>query len=221
MRLGVIRAHGLQADFVSDDFESELGKLLRKRASGLSPEDEEIRQSARDMLRNGRYKPTGRGKPASEYLLRAGRDPASFPRINWPVDVCNYISLLSLLPVSIWDLQKSTGSRFVFRLGREGEQYVFNSAGQVISVADLVVGCEVHAEASHGRPIVNPVKDSMETKTTEDTQSVAASVYAPADYSVSRLDEICALFADLLQMSRSGSAVAVHRLVGPGEEISC
>lgn len=221
MYLGVIRAHGLQPDFHSDRFESKLGELLRRRAAGLSAEDDGIRRSARDMLRNGRYKPTGRGKPASEYLLRACRYPGSFPRINWPVDVCNYISLLSLLPVSIWDLQKATGNRFVFRLGREDEQYVFNSAGQVISVADLVVGCEVRVEAPDGRPIVNPVKDSMKTKTTEDTRSVAASVYAPADYPLSRLEEICTRFAELLQMGRSGAAVAVHRLAGPGEEISC
>ena len=32
---------------------------------------EQVRQDVRDLLRHGGYKPTGRGKPASEYLVRA------------------------------------------------------------------------------------------------------------------------------------------------------
>src|SRR5262245_65981101 len=42
----------------------------------------------RDMLRHGKYKPTGRGKPASEYILRAD-DENSLPRINNCVEINN------------------------------------------------------------------------------------------------------------------------------------
>src|SRR5688572_10209828 len=53
----------------------------------------------RDMLRFGKYKPTGRGKPASEYLLRAAVED-KFPWINNLVDINNWISLKSMLPIS-------------------------------------------------------------------------------------------------------------------------
>ena len=39
------------------------------------------RASVRDMLRFGAYKPTGRGKPASEYLLNAAAE-GHFPFIS-------------------------------------------------------------------------------------------------------------------------------------------
>ena len=38
--------------------------------------DDDSRKLSRDLLRHGGYKPTGRGKPASEYLVRAAGDGA-------------------------------------------------------------------------------------------------------------------------------------------------
>ncbi len=48
----------------------------------------EVRRRVRDMLRHGHYKPTGRGKPASEFLLQAALS-GSFPHVRCPVDVNN------------------------------------------------------------------------------------------------------------------------------------
>ena len=47
------------------------GWIAERRRRPLAPEEERLRQGCREVLRNGRYRPTGRGKPASEYLLRA------------------------------------------------------------------------------------------------------------------------------------------------------
>ncbi|MDX1429816.1 MAG: phenylalanine--tRNA ligase beta subunit-related protein, partial [Rhodothermales bacterium] len=166
------------------------------------------------------YKPTGRGKPASEYLLRAAADESGFPRINWPVDVCNYISLSSLLPISIWDLDMTSGERFQFRLGKPDEKYTFNAAGQEISLEDLAVGCEGGGSAL-GSPIVNPIKDSMQTKTTDDTRRVMACVYAPAEYPESELENWCRTFQSLLEQ---GAVAPVHSriaVVQPGATGTC
>ena len=51
-------------------------------------EREALRQSVRDVFRHGGHKPTGRGKPSSEYLLRA-RGEGKIPAINVAVDACN------------------------------------------------------------------------------------------------------------------------------------
>ena len=79
------------------------------------------------MLRNGSYKPTGRGKPANEYLLRAAGE-GSFPATNALVDANNLVSLKHMVPISVWDLDLASSHHTLFRLGRDDERYVFNRA---------------------------------------------------------------------------------------------
>lgn len=185
VRLGLVYADGLCSTSYPIDFEPLLEELLRSRKADLPDSEDLWRRHVRDMLRSGRFKPTGRGKPASEYLLGAARKGA-FPRINSIVDVCNYISLKYLLPISVWDVDRGGGADFMIRLGKSGESYVFNRADQTINLEDLVVGCRMPesdsagSEHSDGSPIVNPVKDSMDAKTIDSSRRVAALVYAPA-----------------------------------------
>lgn len=217
--LGVVRAENIVPTYSNAEFEQELDKVISVRAHGLTDEQDAVRRAARDMLRNGRYKPTGRGKPASEYLLRSAQTPETFPRINWPVDVCNFISLTGLLPVSIWDLDKAQCESFAFRLGRSDEEYIFNDAGQVISLTDLVVGCAIQ-DNPEGRPIVNPVKDCLATKTSERTRRVGACVYAPNEFEHEQLALLCERFAAML--SRAGLKPDVaYVIASPGEEVQC
>ena len=80
-----------------------LTALLRLDAPAPLMRDEAARQAVRDLLRHGGYKPTGRGKPASEYLVRAA-DEGVLSSINAAVDACNAVSLHSGLPISVVDL---------------------------------------------------------------------------------------------------------------------
>ncbi len=199
--LGAVRADNLEMSRYPLRFDGRLDDLLQRRRTDLSSEEEGRRTAARDILRNGTYKPTGRGKPASEYLLRAAARPDyPFPRINGPVDICNYMSLRHVLPISLWDVDRAAAARFRFRLGREGERYVFNKGGQQIDLKDLLVGCRVREEANPSdEPIVNPIRDSLATKTNPDTRRVAACLYAPLNVvSTADLEEICAEFLELL-----------------------
>lgn len=219
--LGIVRAEGVKVEHIPLGFEVQLAALLAARREPLTEAEDAVRGAARDMLRNGSYKPTGRGKPASEYLVRAAQDPArAFPRINAPVDICNYISLKTLLPVSLWDLDLAETTRFCFRLGREEEAYLFNAGGQTIKLHDLVVGCRVdEATGEEGEPIVNPVKDSLATKTTDATHNVAACIYTPLTaITTAQLEQICAEFAEWL----AGCSDAVDTAWGialPGETV--
>ncbi len=215
--LGIVRAEGVAVDRVPPGFEAHLAALLDRRRAPLSEAEEAVRRAARDLLRNGRYKPTGRGKPASEYLVRAAQQDAySFPRINAPVDVSNYVSLKTLLPVSVWDLDRAGAVGFRFRLGRAGEAYVFNEGGQEIRLDDLVVGCRLVGDGD--APIVNPVKDSLATKTTDATRRVAACVYTPLPaVTEEELQAVCAAFAVLL--AGCGDHVeTAHGVILPGQE---
>ncbi len=212
--LGVIAADRVSPAHQDERMDRRIDSIVRERAGGLDAKLESVRLACRDMLRNGSYKPTGRGKPASEYLLRAAAS-GEFPRINWPVDVCNYISLRYLLPISLWDLDLSDSDAFVFRLGKSEETYEFNMAGQTIGLQDLVVGCVVgDSRSPDGTPIVNPVKDSMRTKTTASTTRIAAAIYAPADQP-GELADACNEFAEMLSWAGTETEV-VQTIVDPG-----
>ncbi|HEX6559601.1 MAG TPA: phenylalanine--tRNA ligase beta subunit-related protein, partial [Longimicrobiales bacterium] len=83
-----------------------LVELLRKDAPAPVQKSEALRSAVRDMLRHGGYKPTGRGKPASEYLVRAAEE-GGLRSINAVVDVCNVVSLHSGFPISVVDTDRA------------------------------------------------------------------------------------------------------------------
>jgi DNA/RNA-binding domain of Phe-tRNA-synthetase-like protein len=136
--------------------------LLKPDASAPLASDDAVRGAVRDLLRHGGYKPTGRGKPASEYLTRAAGD-GSLGSINAAVDACNAVSLHSGLPISVVDLDRAKPP-FRVSTAIAGDQYVFNASGQTIDLEGLL--CLFDAEG----PCANAVKDAQRTKTNADTR---------------------------------------------------
>jgi DNA/RNA-binding domain of Phe-tRNA-synthetase-like protein len=136
--------------------------------------DEAVRKAVRDMLRFGGYKPTGRGKPASEYLVRAAEDGSLAP-INVAVDACNVVSLHSGFPISVVDAERSRPP-FRIAVAEPGTRYVFNHAGQEIDLGGLV--CLFDAEGA----CANAVKDSQRTKTHEHTTSTVSVIWGVAGH---------------------------------------
>jgi DNA/RNA-binding domain of Phe-tRNA-synthetase-like protein len=131
--------------------------------------DDDVREKVRQLLRHGGFKPTGRSKPASEYLLRAVGS-GQLSSINLAVDACNAISLHSGLPISVVDLDRA---REPFRVGvaAAGSSYVFNASGQTIDVAGLL--CFFDAEG----PCGNAVKDAQRTKTDGATRRTLSLIW--------------------------------------------
>lgn len=214
--VAVVAASGLNGGAPLDpETERELAALLEARKdSPLTPDEEKRRAACRDMLRNGSYKPTGRGKPASEYLLGAAKEGA-FPRVCAPVDVNNFISLKYVLPISLWDAGRCSAAAFEFRLGREGEKYVFNNSGQEIDLRDLVCGCEVLPDGT-SRPIVNPIKDGMATKVRPETAAVIGAIFYPLD-AISRAEMDAAASEFLEKLLRGTAGRGGRALLLPGE----
>src|SRR5207248_10708198 len=102
----------------------ELLGLLSLTASAPFQNNETVREAVRNLLRHGGFKPAGRSKPASEYLLRAAGD-GTLGSINAAVDVCNIISLHSGLPITVVDLAKVKEPLRV-GIAPAGATYVFN-----------------------------------------------------------------------------------------------
>jgi DNA/RNA-binding domain of Phe-tRNA-synthetase-like protein len=193
--------------------------LARVRAAGEAFLPPERKAAVRGMLRYGKYKPAGRAKPSSEYLLAAALE-GDFPLVNGPVDANNAVSLQWGYPASVFDAAK-TGTELSLRRGLEGEAYVFNPSGQTIDLTDLIVACRKvpgYAAGSGGEgwePCGNPVKDAMATKVFEGAKEVAAVVYQPLP-DPSELLEACAeRFSELL-LESYGAAEAGWAIVAPG-----
>jgi hypothetical protein len=168
--------------------------LTRVRASGEGFLCPERKAAVRNMLRFGSYKPSGRGKPSSEYLLASVLQD-DFPLVNGPVDVNNAISLEWGYPASIFDMELC-GNRLMLRRGQAGENYVFNPSGQIIDLEDLL--CVCRGDGTAWFPCGNPVKDAMATKTGEFTREVVAVLYAPASENRADLETAAGRFATLL-----------------------
>jgi DNA/RNA-binding domain of Phe-tRNA-synthetase-like protein len=146
-----------------------LSRLLGLDAEAPLHADDAVRAAVRELLRHGGYKPTGRGKPASEYLLRAAGEGA-LGAINTAVDACNAVSLHSGLPVSVIDRDRATDPLRI-TIAPPGTRYVFNASGQEIDVGGLVV------LADAAGPCAGPVKDSHRTKTHAETARTLSVIW--------------------------------------------
>ena len=160
---------------------------------------EELRAAVRDMLRHGGYKPTGRGKPASEYLVRASEE-TGLRSINAVVDACNAVSLHSGIPISVVDSDLAK-EPFSIAIAPAGTSYIFNPAGQEIDVSGLV--CLFDADG----PCGNAVKDSQRTKTNDATRHTLSVMWGCAGFE-KELDTAYAWYVELL--ARLGAQTRTH-----------
>lgn len=135
--------------------------------------DESVRAAIRDLFRAGGYRPTGRGKPASEYLHTAAIN-GRLGSINAAVDLCNVVSLHSQLPISLVDVVKLETP---LAIGLPGSRtaYVFNASGQEIDITGLI------SLRDAGGWCANGVKDSQRTKTNGATQRTLTVIWGRVD----------------------------------------
>jgi DNA/RNA-binding domain of Phe-tRNA-synthetase-like protein len=135
-------------------------------------EPKAVLESAAIMATRAAYKALGkdpaRYRGSAEALLRRVIAGKGLPRINNVVDVINYVSVESRLPVGLYDLAQVQGD-IVFRAGRAGETY------KGIGKYDLnLEGLPVFSDAlgPHG----SPTSDSERTMVTEATEQVIAII---------------------------------------------
>ena len=143
--------------------------LLSLNAEAPFKSDDAVREAVRVLLRHGGFKPAGRSKPASEYLVRVVGDGA-LSSINAAVDVCNIVSLHSGLPISVVDLAKAKPPLKV-AIAPPGSSYVFNASGQAIDLGGLL--CLYDADG----PCGNAVKDAQRTKTDAQTTQTLTTIW--------------------------------------------
>jgi DNA/RNA-binding domain of Phe-tRNA-synthetase-like protein len=147
----------------------ELQTLLGLNASAPFHSDDRVREAVRQLLRHGGFKPAGRSKPASEYLLTALTE-GRLTTINLAVDVCNIVSLHSGLPISVVAMDR-TRPPFRVGLAPTGSSYVFNASGQEMDLGGLL--CLFDTDG----PCANAVKDAQRTKTAPETRRTLSLIW--------------------------------------------
>ena len=160
------------------------------------PSSDPLRSAVRDLLRHGGFKPTGRSKPASEYLIKAS-EAGFLGSINAAVDACNAVSLHSGFPISVVDRDRTASDGQGLRIAiakdhpESDASYVFNASGQTIDIDGLL--CLFDAVG----PCANAVKDAQRTKTDAGTTRTLSVLWGVRGHEPA-LDAATAWYRDLL-----------------------
>jgi DNA/RNA-binding domain of Phe-tRNA-synthetase-like protein len=129
-------------------------------------------------------------RPSNEALLRRALKGETLYRINTLVDALNLVSLREQLPFGLYDLDR-VKPPVVLRKGGAGEGYEGIRKGLVNVEARPVL---VDAEGPFG----NPTSDSARTMITLEARNALVVAYAPAGYSLARLDAVLDATAETL-----------------------
>jgi DNA/RNA-binding domain of Phe-tRNA-synthetase-like protein len=121
-------------------------------------------------------------RPSNEALLRRALKGETLYRISTLVDALNLVSLREQLPFGLYDLDR-VRPPVVLRKGSAGEGYEGIRKGFVnVEARPILVNAE--------KPFGNPTSDSARTMITLATRNALVVVYAPAGYSLGRLDAV-------------------------------
>lgn len=147
----------------------------------------------RDLLRHGGFSPSGRNKPAHEYLSKAIEKGwfTTEKGINAAVDACNVVSLHSSLPISVVDFHKITRPLQIMCCPK-GSSYPFNPSGQILKADGLLVMSDVSG------PSASPVKDSQRSKTDDQTSQTLSIIWGHVELK-GHVDEAYAWYQELLR----------------------
>jgi DNA/RNA-binding domain of Phe-tRNA-synthetase-like protein len=168
------------------------------------PESKAVLESAAILATRAGYKALGkdpaRYRGSAEALLRRVIAGKGLPRINNVVDVINFVSVESRLPVGLYDLAHVQGD-VVFRAGWAGETY--KGIGKYdLNLEGLPVFCD--AAGPHG----SPTSDSERTMVTLGTKQVIAIVISFGG--LDGLERWVERMSELLKEYASGGAVKLQ-----------
>lgn len=177
LHVGVLEITGVRVQPASSELIAYCQAVAEQAAQRLnSDEYNDQCQEVRQLLRFGKFKASGRSKPAQEYLAGCIARDGKLPTINGPVDLLNAVSLEANLPISLLSLGKCSRRLHVAR-GKLGESYVFNSAGQTLDLTDLITTYDASCEPA--RPVGTPIKDSLAGKIESTDRDLVAIIYCP------------------------------------------
>ncbi|NCB39662.1 MAG: hypothetical protein EOM80_12940 [Erysipelotrichia bacterium] len=177
LRIGVVEAENVQVKDSSAEYRARVNHEIEHLLSSDFIYPDHKQKGIRSLLKTFGFHPSGRSRPASEFLFKDLQNRGGFNFINNVVDINNHISLVSHLPISVIDIDKS-GFDLCVRVGLDEESYVFNREGHELSLKKLLV---IARNGAAGAAFGSPVKDSQATKVFGETKNVAFFVYTSSN----------------------------------------
>lgn len=212
LRIGLVEADDVRVGSSRPEYLRAVSGEVASRIDPGYVYPDPLQKGIRSLLKTYGFHPSGRNRPASEFLVKDIQVRGEFNPINVVVDINNHLSLVSHLPISIFDRDKA-GDKLSVRLGMEGESYVFNREGHELALKHLVV---VARSDGNLQAIGSPVKDSQETKVFESTKRVTGIVYTTRNISPDEeFEPFLERFCHLLRTEAGASAASWRILDQP------
>lgn len=177
LRIGVIEARGVNIKASSASYQERVNREVERflAADFIYPDHKQ--KGIRSLLKTFGFHPSGRSRPASEFLFKDLQNRGGFNFISNAVDINNHFSLVTHLPISVIDLDKA-GYDLCMRVGFDAESYLFNREGHELALKKLLV---IARQGGDGMAIGSPVKDSQATKVFAETKNLAFFVYTSSN----------------------------------------
>jgi DNA/RNA-binding domain of Phe-tRNA-synthetase-like protein len=183
----LIEFHGVEIH----ETPSELRGMLEELANGVAEQYKAVTiseiptvKAVRTIFHQTGVDPT-RYRPSSEALLRRVMKGKGLYSINSAVDVVNYFSLKTLLPMGVFDADR-VKTPLEFRAGREGETY----QGVGRDVLNLT-GFPLLSDAEG--PFGSAVSDSVRTRVTNATTRLLWATFVPPGVLPPNFEEFAAV----------------------------
>jgi len=145
-----------------ESFIREAVETVRSRfGSAESLRDDPIVKAYRNFLWRLKIDPT-KVRPSSEALARRILRGKNFPRINDVVDIANAVSLMTLIPIGLYDIDRISPP-LILRLSRGGE--VFTGIGS--KVEKLKPNVPILLDSKETVLHIYPHRDSVVSSITE------------------------------------------------------
>lgn len=173
--MGIIEIDGVQIRESPDALKEliqELAQAMASKYGDIAPGEIPAVKAVRALFHRTGLDPT-RYRASSEALLRRVAKKKGLYLINSAVDVVNYFSLKTLLPMGLYDARQVVGP-IRLRVGKEGETY--EGIGR-----DMLNLARFPVLADSDGPFGSPISDSMRTRVTETCSRLLWITFAPAE----------------------------------------
>ncbi|MDO9578693.1 MAG: phenylalanine--tRNA ligase beta subunit-related protein [Candidatus Cloacimonadales bacterium] len=154
--------------------------------------------NSRSLFRSIGMDPT-KHRPSSEALLRRALKGLEYFSINTLVDIGNWCSLDFLLPICVYDADKTAGE-ITARLGKENESYFGHNNREVNLHNRYLI-------ADEKGPFGSPITDSIRTAVDINTRNAILIIFTPQDFADELLQKQMEIFAERVQEICGGKIV--------------
>ncbi|MFZ5827307.1 MAG: B3/4 domain-containing protein [Bacillota bacterium] len=134
---------------------------------------------------------------SSERLLRRVVKGDGLPQVSLLVDLVNVWSVVTGLPIGLYDADRLAGSVLTFGAGRSGEAYLTLAGSELETAAKPVLRDEAG-------PCGSPLTDSQRTATHEGTTRCLAVVFGPPLFDDEEFERHMDLLADWMRHFAGG-----------------